>query len=118
MTGTWPPVLADLKTDMGISADHTDEDTNLSSDLASAVAYVQRVRPTFNYDQDPLNEDCAPTDDLWNGTLAYARRLFTRRRSPDGLVDMGDLGQGRVPTVDRDIDRLLGIGNYAEGLFA
>lgn len=118
MTHTWPPLLADLKTDAGVPPDNTDDDANLLTDLASAVAYVQRVRPTFNYTNDPVSDDCPVTDDLWAGTLAYARRLFTRRRSPDGVISMGDLGVGRVPTVDPDIDRMLGIGRFAEPVTA
>ena len=118
MSHTWPPTLDDLLADMQVPDTVTGDDTNLSTDLAAAVAYVQRVRPTFNYAADPLCDDPAPTDELWQGTLAYARRLATRRRSPDGLIDMGEFGQGRVPTVDRDIDRLLGIGNYAEPVIA
>jgi hypothetical protein len=113
---TWPPLLADLQTDRGVTVGS--DDTALSTDLASAVAFVQRVRPTFNYDSDPLSCRPAPTADVWAGTLALAWRWFTRRRSPDGLIDMGELGQGRVPTVDRDIERLLGIGPFKAPVIA
>jgi hypothetical protein len=115
---TWPPSLADLKAELNIPDGDTSQDINLSTDLASAVAYVHRVRPDVNYTNDITNCLPGPTDDLWAGTLGYARRLFTRRRSPDGVVDMGDLGTGRVPMTDVDIDKALSVGRFAEGYFA
>lgn len=39
---TWPPTLADLKTDLG--ADDTRDDIVLQEQLDDAIAYVQRVR--------------------------------------------------------------------------
>lgn len=115
---TWPPTLTDLKNDMDIPPSNTDDDGRMATDLAAAIDYVQRVRPSFNYGGDLFCSDEPPTNDIWQGTLAYARRLVTRRRSPDMLIDMGQLGAGRVPSVDRDIDRMLGIGQFAEGVTA
>jgi hypothetical protein len=115
---TWPPLLADFKTDLGISLSDVDNDANLSSDLAAAVAYVQRVRPTFDYANNPMDCKVPVTDDLWNGTVAYARRLYQRRRSPDGVVSLGDQGVGRVPVSDPDIERMLGIGRYQGPVFS
>lgn len=60
----------------------------------------------------------APTPDLHLGTLRLAGRWHTRRRSPDGLVAMAELGAARVPSFDPDIERLLKIGRYARAVFA
>jgi hypothetical protein len=117
-THVWPPSLDDLKQDMNIPLDNNEDDLNLTSDLAASVAYVQRVRPTFNYTGDLDSCDPAPTDDLWSGTVAYARRLNSRRRSPDGMVSSADMGSTRVTSVDRDIDRLLGIGSFQAPVIA
>lgn len=197
----WPPTLAELKLDMGITDDRDDE--RLSRVLAAAATFVERVRPEFGYpgtpdvgdvvnlvligadDQgDPSNFDTvtlavelpdgttdetpvvtnppavtgrytvaypvaqvgghnarwtttgpvsvvtewftvrasgkrrAPTPDLHLGTLRLAGRWHTRRRSPDGLVAMAELGAARVPSFDPDIERLLKIGRYARAVFA
>lgn len=60
----------------------------------------------------------APTPDLILGTLRLAGRWHTRRRSPDGLVSMAELGAARVPSFDPDIERLLKIGRYRGAVFA
>ena len=110
----WPPTLDDLKEDRSIDLDDTRDDARLQQVLDAAVLFVQRVRPEFRYDQ--LNPDQFdlpdPTADLHLGTLRLAGRLHTRRRSPDGSIDMGELGSGRVPSFDPDIDRLLRLGRH------
>jgi hypothetical protein len=45
--------------------------------------------------------------------VRLASRWHTRRRSPDALIEMGELGASRVPSFDPDIDRLLRIGRHA-----
>lgn len=107
----WPPKVDDLKADIGV--DDSRDDARLKTVLDAAVAFVQRVRPKFNYDASPLSELPAPTDDLVLGTLRLAGRWHTRRRSPDGLVQMAELGAARVTSFDPDIDRLLRIGRHA-----
>lgn len=110
----WPPSLADLKVDMGIDPLDTRDDTRLLSALDAAVVFVERVRRNhFNFDKDPLSELPAPTADLKLGTLLLAIRWHARRRSPDGLVQMAELGAARIPGFDPDIDRLLRIGRHA-----
>jgi hypothetical protein len=118
MSRTWPPSIQDVKTDASI--DTSVDDDRLQIVLDAAVAYVQRVRPRFNYDADTLLSDTVPdpTDDLWLGTVRLAGRWHSRRRSVDGLVDMGEMGAGRVPSVDPDIERMLGIGRYVKAAFA
>lgn len=114
---SWPPLLAELKLDAGIS--DTRDDDKLAVVLAASVAFVERVRGTsFNFDGDLGSALPAPTDDLVLGTLRLAIRWHNRRRSPDALVDMAELGAARVPSFDTDIDRLLGIGRFRGPVFA
>jgi hypothetical protein len=114
---SWPPTLADLKADMrsrGEDAAVLDiDDVRLQPMLDAAVSFVQRVRWKFNFTADPESELPDPTADLILGTLRLASRWHTRRRSPDSLVQMGELGAGRVPSIDPDIDRLLRLGRHA-----
>jgi hypothetical protein len=113
---TWPPTLDELKTDLKIDLNDTRDDVRLASDLAAAVAFVERVRPAFRYDQyDPDQFDKPEvTADHWLGTVRLAGRWNDRRRSPDGTISMGDLGTSRVSSFDPDIDRMLRIGRHAK----
>lgn len=109
----WPPALTELKDDMKIDVSDTRDDTRLQRNLDAAVAFVQRVRPKFNYTADPVSPYKDPTFDIRLGALRLAARWNTRPRSPDGLVQMGELGASRVTSFDPDIDRLLRIGRHA-----
>lgn len=111
---TWPPTLDELKDDLSIDLTDTRDDTKLQRELDAAVAFVERVRTGINYTADPESADPDPTDDLFLGTLRLAGRWKTRRRSPDGLINQGELGTSRVPGVDADIERLLRIGRFAK----
>lgn len=118
---SWPPTLAALKVDLKIDPGDTRDDVTLQSELDSAVAIVARVRKgAFQFDPtDPAQFTLiAPTADITLGTLRLAGRWHARRRSPEGLVDLGDLGASRVPGSDPDIDRLLGIGRFRGPVFA
>lgn len=110
---SWPPTLEDLKNDKDIAADDALDDEALTRRLDAAVAFVERVRPRFNYTDDPTSTLPAPTADLVLGTLMLASRLYTRRSSPDGLVALADMATGRVPSFDPDIERMLRIGRHA-----
>jgi hypothetical protein len=113
----WPPQLAELKSDMGIT--DTRDDAQLTVCLDAAIAYVERVRvESFNFDADPESELPDPTADLELGTLRLAGRWFSRRKSPEALIEMGEFGSARVPSFDADIERLLGIGRYRRAVFA
>lgn len=119
----WPPTLDALKTDLRSRGEDPftldPDDDRLTQVLDAAVAFVERVRAgAFNFDGDLGSELPDPTSDLELGTLRLAGRWHTRRRSPDGLVEMGELGAGRVPSFDPDIDRLLGIGRFRGAVFA
>lgn len=118
---TWPPVLADLKLDMGIA--DTRDDTKMALDLAAAIAYVQATcADDWNFDGTKpwlaLPTNVLVNGGLFLGTLRLAGRTVWRRRSPDGMVAAADLGNVRVPSSDVDIERMLGTGRYSKPLFA
>lgn len=117
---TWlnGPTLAGLKVDAQLDTADTTKDAAYQMTLDAAIAYVMRARKDWNYDGDLSNPNPAPTADFVLGTYRLAYRWHTRRRSPDGIVSMGDLGSSRVPTVDQDIARLLGIDRYRALKFA
>jgi hypothetical protein len=108
---TWPPLLADLKADRQIS--DTRDDDRLSAVLAAAIAFVTRVRGgDLNLSGDPDSPLPAPGADIALGTVRLAGRWHERGRSPDGLIQMGEFGAARIPGLDSDVERLLGIGRY------
>jgi|ERR1700758_256485 len=114
-THTWPPTLADLKVVLGNpnpTQPHKD-DARVNDSLVAAISYVQDRRRTFNYSGDITS--CLPPvpDHIWEGTVRLAERWDRRHNSPDGVVSMGDMGTGRVPSVDADIERMLGLGRFA-----
>jgi hypothetical protein len=106
--------LSDLKAEMGIEPDDKRDDAQLETVLDAAITFVERVRHgQFDFMDDPLSDLPAPTADLKLGTLMLARRWHPRRRSPDGLVQMAEMGSARVSSFDPDIDRLLRLGRHA-----
>lgn len=109
----WPPTLPQLRKDRGLADDETREDAELLQVLEAAVAFVERVRPEFNYVADPLSEKPEPTADHVLGTIRLAGRWHDRRRAPNGQTAMAELGRTSVPSVDPDISRLLRIGRFA-----
>lgn len=109
----WPPTLANLKLDKGIEPDDTRDDETLQAMLTAVVAFVQRVRPTYNYRREPLSPWPEVPADLHAGALRLAARWHDRRRSPDGLVSWTESGgANQVPYIDPDIERMIGIGRY------
>lgn len=111
---TWPPQLADLKTDLKIDLSDTLDDDRLTMDLDAAIAWALRLGKPYRFDlTDPDQVGLPdPPADFWLGTVRYAGRLNDRRRSRDGMINMGELGVGRVTSYDNDIDRLMGIGKF------
>jgi hypothetical protein len=110
---SWPPLLADLKSDLRVT--DTRDDDRLDECLAAAITYVEGVHAgayDFAGDDDSDPPLPAPGSDIELGTVRLAGRWHTRRRSPDGLIQMGDLGTARVTAYDIDIDRLLKIGRF------
>lgn len=119
----WPPSVEDLKLDMRVDAvadaeTYTRDDDALELTLDAAVAFVTRVRSRFNYAADPGSDLPDPPADLILGTLRLAGRWHARRRSPDALVSMAELGASRIPSFDPDVERLLKIGRYRGPVFA
>lgn len=108
----WPPTLADLKGEMKVPVNVVEDDVNLTRDLEAAIAYVVRTRTDLDFGTYPLPGTKVPDADTWLGTLRLAVRWNTRRRSPEALIDAGEMGSARVPSFDPDIDRLLRIGKY------
>lgn len=113
----WPPELQDLRGYVGVSDNR--DDVTLRSALDAAIDYVagpEGVRAgEFNFSGVTTGAESLlpePTAKVAQGTLLYAFRLHNRRRSPDGTVDMGELGTARIPSNDPDIERLLGIGRW------
>lgn len=104
--------LPDLKADLGIDEADDRDDERLQVMLDAALAFAARVRPEFNWDEESGSDSPDPTNDVRLGVIRLAGRWHTRRRSPDALIDMGELGAARVPSFDPDIERLLGIGKY------
>lgn len=111
---SWPPSLADLKADLKIPV--TTDDAVLQANLDASVSFVERVRSDLDFGDFPLGTP--PGADVYLGTLRLAGRWFTRRRSPEALVDMGELGSARIPAFDADIDRLLRIGRFRGSVIA
>jgi len=112
---SWPPTVEELKLDLrGALAPGMppiDDDDRLAQVLDAAVAFVERVRDgDFNFTGDVGSPLPAPSSDVRLGTLRLAARWHTRRRSPDALIQMAEMGASRVPSFDPDIDRLLRIG--------
>lgn len=118
---SWPPELDLLKQDQKIT--DTRDDGRLQTMLSAAVAFVQRIhreRYDFGAPPDDVTADPlpAPDSDMELGTVRLAVRWSVRGRSPDGLVNSGDLGVNRITSFDPDIDRQLRIGRYAPSVFA
>lgn len=113
---SWPPTLESLKTDLDIA--DTRDDVVLASQLAAAVAFVERTHKG-RYEFDPVYGTTGlpnPGAEMELGTLRLAGRWWARRRSPDGLVALGELGTTNIPGFDSDLERMLEMGRYAGSL--
>jgi hypothetical protein len=115
---SWPPALDALKDDLGVNDSRDDE--RLQRVLDAAVAFVERVHAGgYDFGTDDSDPPLpTPSSDIELGTVRLAGRWHIRRRSPDGLIQMGDLGTARVTSYDVDIDRLLRIGRYRGSVIA
>ena len=116
----WPPNLEVLRADIRgrtVAGERSTVDLSdtaaLQLRLDAAVSFVERVRRgDFNFGGDPASVLPDPDADTVLGTLMLAARWKWRQRSPDALVEGGDLGSARVPSFDPDIERLLRIGRH------
>lgn len=109
---SWPPALAELKTDMRIT--DTRDDAVLQVVLDAAVAFVDRVVLKWT----PPAAPPVASADVVLGTLRLAARWHARRRSPDALIEAAEFGTSRIPSFDSDIERLLKIGRYRKSVIA
>lgn len=119
---TWPPtlpeVLNDLKKDDPSLTVTPEDQQRLTTVLAAAVTFVERIRGgDFNFAADLGSALPDPSADVVLGTIRLAGRWHIRRRSPDALVEMGEQGSSRIPSFDPDIERLLRIGRHAKPSF-
>lgn len=117
----WPPTIELLLLDAGIDPGEPNEFRDvdrLKVVLDAAVTFVERVRADAFEGVDLEVAEPQTFADLRLGTVRLAYRWHVRRRSPDGLVQMAELGAGRVPSFDPDIERLLGIGKFRGVTFA
>lgn len=107
MTSPTPWVtLEQLKNDQTLDQNSlTDRDDEaLQRTLDAAVSWVMQHRPDLDYHGPwtvPMHVQL--------GTIRLAARWFVRRVSPDGTINLGDLGSGVVLSTDPDIWMQLGI---------
>lgn len=99
MVAPWV-TLADLKNDQALDAQVlTRDDAALQRVLDAAMAFVQRWRPDLNY----AGAWTVPAD-IRLGTLRLAAHWSVRKS-----IDLGELGQRMVRSLDPDIRLQLGI---------
>lgn len=92
--------------------------TQAGAHVARWTSTVPTAVMASSFTIDSLSGRPAPPKDLALGTIRLATRWHARRRSPDALLSMGDLGTARIPNFDPDIERMLGIGRYRGPVFA
>jgi len=108
--------LQALKADLDISDDR--DDGVLQVQLDAALAFAREVRSDLNWSADPDSDLPAPSATHELGVIRLAGRWFIRRRSPDALIQSADTGASRIPSVDPDIERMLGLGRYRKPVIA
>lgn len=81
-------------------------DATLLADVsAAAEPIVTRYRPDIGTDKDNV------PDDIYQGAVMLAARLFRRRNSPAGIETMGESAT-YVASHDPDLDQFLRRGRY------
>ncbi len=111
----WPLELADLKADLDIADDDTRDDVTLSRQLGAAIEWVAEFHAgRFEFSSDPAIAGVStlrlPGQQMRLGIIRLAGRWYNRRRSPEGLISMGDLGTANIPGFDSDLERMLQMG--------
>lgn len=115
----WPPQLHEVKDDAKLKPDDHTDDERLQLVLDAAIVFVERIkRGKLDFTGAPITTLPKPNQDVRLGTMRLAYRWHVRRRSPEMLASMGELGSARLPSFDPDIERLLGIGRKRGFLFA
>lgn len=102
--------LADLKNDQTLDNQLSPRDDEaLQRTLDAAMSWVEARRTDVDY-----HGPWSVPPEVKLGTIRLAARWFIRRISPDGMVNLGEMGQGMVMRVDPDIYLQLGIlGGFA-----
>jgi hypothetical protein len=102
--------LEELKNDQVLDGQLTTRDDEaLQRVLDAAMSWVMTHRPDIDY-----HGSWTVPIEVRLGTIRLAARWFTRRVSPNGIVQLGDLSTGMVMKIDPDIYMLLGIvGGFA-----
>lgn len=112
----WPPSLDLLKLDLDLDLDEHGDDESLTVQLVAAMGFVQRThrgRYAFGVDAfAALSPLPSPGPEMVLGTVRLAGRWWARRRSPEGLITMGELGTANIPGFDSDLERMLEMGRY------
>lgn len=107
--------VADVRTWLRLPAEPAegDEDTPLLVDVTAATnqwvgdsAYVRELDPATWPVDGPW------PDDVTQGAVMLAARLYRRRNTPGGIEALSD-GAVYVPRRDSDVDRLLHMGAWA-----
>jgi hypothetical protein len=97
--------LEELKNDQTLDGALTDRDDEaLNRVLVAAMSWVMDHRRDLDY-----HGSWSVPAEVRLGTIRLAARWFVRRVSPDGMVNLGDLGSGTVMRTDPDIWMQLGI---------
>lgn len=104
-----PPITAyeDVKASVAPSA----ADGILEPLWEAAEGYVwERIRPWYEPDSEGNPPDPVPPAPatLGQAVRMLTARYYARRNSPDGFLGMSEFGPARVPTVDRDVEALIG----------
>ncbi|PKQ20182.1 MAG: hypothetical protein CVT66_06260 [Actinobacteria bacterium HGW-Actinobacteria-6] len=90
---------------------------NAATDVAFLKAYAAAERwiaRRCRWKTETVTEDgeeiTRPVDveDLVQAVILLTGRYLARRNSPDGLLNMGELGVMRVGAIDRDVQSLTG----------
>lgn len=101
-----PAVLAAVKLQLGATSER--DDALLETDIAAVNAMVRRLPCAV-----PVQEKDAWPADIVKGAVLMAARLFSRRNSPLGYADAGELGPIYVQRNDPDVAQLLSLGSYS-----
>lgn len=97
--------LAEIQQRLGRTPNEPDTRPEVKDAYEAAEAFVAaRCRWAAPSDSGTV---AAPPADLVKAVELLTRRYISRNSSPDGLVQMGDLGPGRIPASDRDVDALM-----------
>jgi hypothetical protein len=83
---------------------------NMETVVAAVIAHIAKH---YTAPEDPEEGEDA---DWTLGHIIAAAKLYQRTKSPNGIIDLGEMGGLRITSVDRDAEALLGpYKNFAMG---